>query len=141
MSPEIKKRLDSGWAIISETSLGWQLTRAKRWNGSLLRCGALLIVLGLILWSFGAGFAIWIGGIFIFCACIAYAVKSDEVLFISKEDLEKAGVERTRIEEAKRNADQIAGEQRSRQANQDLQKAAQSKAAKDAKWRRAQELP
>ena len=85
MNPRLKEKLDSGWAITSETSVGWQLTRKKEWNRFLLRVGSALFVVGLVFHRLISD-AIYIGAILIFCACIAFALKSDEIAFVSKTE-------------------------------------------------------
>jgi uncharacterized protein YjbI with pentapeptide repeats len=79
---EIAKRTSQGWQIVSQTETSVQLRKPKRWSKTLL-------ILGLIfLLCYGGGLLFWL------LALIDYAIKKDQVIFLTIDNLQPHIVEK-----------------------------------------------
>jgi len=77
----IAKRTSQGWQVVNQTDNSVQMRKPKRWSTTLLVLG------GVLLLFFGVGLIFWL------LAVIDYAIKKEQTLFVTADELRK-GVEK-----------------------------------------------
>lgn len=73
----IAKRTSQGWQVINQTDSSVQLRKPKRWSITLLVLGGVFLIL------FGLGLIFWI------LAVIDYAIKKEQTIFVTVNELRK----------------------------------------------------
>jgi len=81
-----------GWEIISRTETAIQARKKKQWNRTLLILGAVLLIV------FGIGLGLWL------LALVDYLLKSDEIRYVTVEQLKRRRLEARRRAEAQATA-------------------------------------